>query len=876
MREAAPRLNDNDARRKPVNGLTDALWSVMLRSVQRRPFQSVMFVLGVALGVAMIVAIDIANTSALRAFDLFTESIAGRTTHQILGGPNGIPQDLYRRLRIDLGMRESAPVVTAYVQALTLDQQPLRVFGIDPFAEAPFRNYLSLGGPNANANIADITPFLVNPNEVLIAEPLAKQYNLKQGDQLELRYGPQRRTVIIAALLRPTDAVTEQGLQDMLITDISTAQEILNMQGKLTTIDLIIPSGAAGEAQLKQITDILPQGIVVQSASLRSGALSQITGAFSLSLTALSLLALVVGMFLIYNTVMFSVVQRRPILGTLRALGVTRGQVFSMILWEAAILGAIGALIGLLAGIVLGRLAVIVVTQTVSSLYFTVNVRGVEIPILSLIKGAGIGIAAALTAAVVPALEATTTPPLGALKRSNIEDKVRGLIPALSVIGAILIVASFLLLTNTNLIISFGALFGIVIGFALLTPLITGWLMNRIRPLTGAALGLLGLMAPRSILRSLSRTSVAIAALMVAVSVIVGVSAMVGSFRNDVQNWLTDNIQADIFISPPSVSANRQDVPVDPRLALDVAKLPGVKQVASVRNVDVLRPGDPLPVYLSVVDVDITNGKRRFVWQSGPFESVWKQLGEGSVVVSETLARQRGISIGAGQSITLLTDKGERTFPIAAVMVDYSGTQGTVLIRDEVYRPLWNDKFTSNFAVFIQPDADVRSVINSIRTLFAGRAELNVQSNKELLAGVLVVFDQTFAITTALNMLATLVAFIGILSALMALQLERMREIGTMRANGLTQGQLFRLTLLETGLMGTVSAVMAVPVGTVLAWVLVVIINQRSFGWTFNLQLLPEFYVQAVVVAFVAAILAGIYPAIRMGIIQPALAVRSE
>jgi putative ABC transport system permease protein len=844
--------------------------------MRRRPFQSLMFVLGVALGVAMIVAIDIANTSALRAFGLFTESIAGRTTHQISGGPSGLPEDFYRQLRVDLGVRQVAPVVTAYVQALDLNNQPMRVFGIDPFVEAPFRGYLTLGGQGSNANVGDITAFLVEPNTVLLAEPLATAFNLKMGDTLRLRYGPTRHEVKIVGLLRPTDTITAQTLQDLLITDISTAQELLGMKGKLTTIDLIVPEGAAGEVKLAEIRPLLPQGTVLQAAATRSNAIAQMTAAFSLSLTALSLLALVVGMFLIYNTVMFSVVQRRPILGTLRALGVTQGQVFRMIMWEAAILGAIGALIGLVVGIVLGRLAVIVVTQTVSSLYFTVSVRGVNIPIEALIKGAVIGVGAALLAAALPAYEATTTPPLGALKRSNIEDKVRRLVPFLALGGVIVVAVAFALLPVTNLVISFTALFGIVLGFALLTPFVTQRLMDAIRPLTGKVAGVLGLMAPRSIVRSLSRTSVAIAALMVAVSVIVGVSAMVGSFRADVAVWLVNTIQADILISPPSISANRQDVPVEARVADIVRTTPGVESVAVVRHVDVIRVGDPLPVYLSAYDEDISKGKRKFVWASGSFDEVWRQMGEGAVVLSETFARRRGIEIGPGQSITLLTDKGEQTFPITGVMVDYSGDQGTVLMRDPVYRRLWNDRYISNVAAFVAPGVPVSDVITRLKQAFAGREELIVQSNRDLLDGVLVIFDQTFAITTALNMLATIVAFIGILSALMALQLERLREIGTMRANGLTPGQLFRLTLLETGLMGGVAGVMALPVGTVLAWVLVYIINVRSFGWSLQLQLRPEFYTQALAVALVAALLAGIYPALHMGRVQPARAVRSE
>ncbi|MHB8629331.1 MAG: FtsX-like permease family protein [Aggregatilineales bacterium] len=851
-----------------------ALGRVAIRSALRRPLQSALFIVGVALGVALVVAIDLANGSAARGFTLFTESIAGRATHIIDGGPSGLPDSVYAHIRVDLGFQDAAPIVDDYVQALEMDEQPLHVFGIDPFAEPPFRNYLSTNA--AGVPVAQLTAFLTQPNTALIAETLADHYRLQAGDTLTLRYGATRHTVTLVGLLRSDDAVTEQGLQGLLITDISTAQELLGRVGKLTAIDLIIPDNAAGAATLDQIKAFLPPGAAIQTAGAQGSAVGQITGAFNLSLTALSLLALVVGMFLIYNTVTFSVVQRRPVIGTLRALGVTRAQIFGMLLAEAAILGTIGAVIGLALGVIMGRLAVGVVTQTVSSLFFTVTVRSVSVPPLTLVKGAVIGVGAALLAALVPAYEATTTPPSGALQRSNIEAKVRRAIPALTVIGVILLILAALLMSIHTLGLNFAGLFALLIGCALFTPLVVLALMSALRPLLGATIGPLGRIAPRSIIRSLSRTSVAVAALMVAVSVIVGVNAMVGSFRGTVQDWLQTTIRADILVGPPSISANRQDVPVDPSVAGEIAAIPGVASLSVSRDVEVPVVGSDLPAELNAITIDISQGQRRFAWAIGNFDVVWQAQGNGSVVVTESFAVNRGLPIGPGGSITLRTDRGPHTFPIVGVAYDYGSTQGVILMADNVYRQLWDDKSISTVAVWITPGADIQTVIAAIRSHFAGREELVVQSNRELLQSVLVIFDQTFAITTALSLLATVVAFIGILSALMALQLERTRELGTLRANGLTRGQLFRMTLIETGLMGLTAGVMAIPVGTALAWVLVYIINARSFGWSITLGLRPEFYTQAVIVALGAALLAGIYPAIRMGRIQPAQALRTE
>jgi putative ABC transport system permease protein len=849
---------------------------LMLRSLIRRPLQSILFVAGVALGVAMMVAIDVANTSASRAFGIFTESLTGRTTHQVLAGSTGVPEALYRAIRVDLGIRESAPTVTGYVQALELNAQPMRIFGIDPFAEAPFRNYLALGSPQANAQVGDTTALFTEPNTVMMAADVADRYGLKLGDTFTAQFGVAQHTLKIVGLLRAEDGLTAEGLQDMLITDISTAQEVLGLTGRLSTIDLIIPQTPAGEATLSRIQNSLPEGVLIQEAGARNSAVGQMSAAFNLSLTALSLLALVVGMFLIYNTVTFSIVQRRPIFGILRALGVTRREVFGMVLAESALLGLIGTLIGLMAGVLMGRLAVLVVTQTLSSLYFTVSVRGVDVPLISMAKGFAVGFGAAILAAILPALEATSTPPVGTLKRSDIEGKMRKLVPAISVLGVLMTAGALLLLQSPALELSFAGLFGIVVGCSLLTPLVTLVVMRLVHPLTARLFGVLGLMAPRSISRALSRTSIAIAALMVAVSVIVGISAMVGSFRTDVQNWLQGSIQADILIVPPSISAIRQEAPLDPGIRQEILEIPGIASVAASRTVDVVRIGDPLPVLLSAIDEDISRGGRRYVWQIGPFSEIVAAMKNGAVVISETLANQRGIAIGPGQNIRLLTEKGEQAFPIAAVMVDFSGDQGVMLMDITIYHQYYSDRMISVAAAFVEPGADVRAIIQALQAKFAGRYALSISSNSELRQGALAVFDQTFAITTALNLLATVVAFIGILSALAALQLERTRELGTMRANGMTRRQMFRMTLLETGLMGGVAGLMALPVGTLLAYILVYIINVRSFGWSLRLSLQPEFYTQAVLVALIAALLAGVYPALRIGRILPAQALRAE
>ena len=400
------------------------------RHALRRPLQSIFFVLGVALGVAMIVAIDLANGSAARAFELGTETVTGRATHQIVGGPTGLDEQLYTRLRRELGFRNSAPVVEDYVTAVELDAQPMRLLGLDPFADAPFRSYL--GATGAGNAVDYLDDMLVRPNTVLISQDVAARYGLQPGDSITARRGGVTYQLEIVGLLAPTDDLSRRALDSLLITDISSAQEILGRVGHIDHIDLIIGEGAAGAADLERIGALLPPGDRIQPVAAKNGTVNQMTAAFSLNLTALSLLALVVGMFLIYNTVTFSVVQRRPVLGTLRALGMTRREVYVMILAEAGLLGVIGTIVGLALGVALGRGLVQLVTQTINDLFFVVAVREIDVSFWTLLKGTVIGVAAALIGAAIPAFEATNAPPAGALQRSSLEERALSLLPWLT------------------------------------------------------------------------------------------------------------------------------------------------------------------------------------------------------------------------------------------------------------------------------------------------------------------------------------------------------------------------------------------------------------------------------------------------------------
>ncbi|HYH95802.1 ABC transporter permease, partial [Hyalangium sp.] len=466
------------------------------RHLSRHPWLTALSLLGIALGVSVVVSIDLANTSALRAFEQSTETVAGRATHQLVGGTTGLPDSIYRELRLRPSAPVAAPVVEGSVRATRGDRRPLTVLGVDPFAEAPFRAYTRSGTSGT------VDALLTEPGTVLLPAATARLLGVGVGDSFEVSLGGLTRPLRVVALITPPDERTARALEGLVLTDVSTAQELLGRTGRLSRIDLMLD----GEAELARLREWLPPGAEVVRSSTRGGTVDQMTRAFRTNLTALSFLALVVGMFLIYNTMTFSVVQRRGLLGRLRALGVTRGELFALVLGEAALLGAVGTAAGLLLGVVLGQGLVGLVTQTINDLYFVLSVRRLSLEPWTLAKGLALGLGATLVAAFMPAWEAARSAPVTTMRRSTAEDVARSRAPRLALLGLLLLAlgGGLLALPTHALPPAYAGLSAVLLGTALLVPWTTEQLaLGAARPL-GAAFGMLGRMAARGVRASLS------------------------------------------------------------------------------------------------------------------------------------------------------------------------------------------------------------------------------------------------------------------------------------------------------------------------------------------------------------------------------------
>ena len=845
------------------------LWRAGFRYLWRHPLQIMFAVLGVALGVAVVVAIDLANSSAERAFLLSADTLTGRTSHQIVGGPDGLPEQVYQQLRLSGQWRDTAPVVEGYATIPDRAGLVLRILGVDPFAEAPFRSYSpSVGRQTAFARL------LSEPSTALITRATAATLGLKVNEVLPLNIAGASRDLTLVGFLQPPEKLAQQALENVLLVDIATAQELLGQTGRLSRIDLILPEGETGRDKLAELQPLLPENVQIVAANNRTRSMVQMTRAFQLNLTALSLLALVVGMFLIYNTMTFSVLQRRTLLGALRTLGVTRRELFSLVLVEALLVGVAGTLLGIFLGVLLANGLLALVTRTINDLYFVLNVSSLALTSFSLVKGLLLGIGATLLAALMPAVEAATAPPRTVLSRSMVETRRRRLLPWSVGLGLCLIAAALgsLLIPSKSISGSFALMFMLIIGYALLTPAMAVWLLNRLQPLLKKTFGVLGKMVARNLVAGLSRTGIATTALVIAVAATVGVGLMIGSFRVTVADWLQSYLRADIYVTSTNSGLGSQRVPLNPVLLEQLKALDGVVNITRARHLTLESEEGFSELFVAEIPAESFSG---YWFKEGDNAKVYQQFQySDAVIVSEPYAYHRNLQ--QGDSISLRTDRGLKSFSIAGIFTDYGSDQGRITMRRGLYEDYWSDPQTDALGIYLAAGVDTEKLAEKIRSVSAGFQQLLVYSNRGLREASLATFDRTFAVTSVLRMLAVLVAFVSILNALMAMQIERSRELAVLRAGGLTPRQLWGLVTGETGLIGLLAGLLALPLGIIQALVLILVINRRSFGWSMQIMIDPRILWQAVLLAVCAALLAGIYPAWRMARTLPALALREE
>jgi putative ABC transport system permease protein len=793
----------------------------VLRYALRHKVLAVINILSVALGVSVYLAVQIANRSAVAAFRAGIDVVAGRANLEIRGT---LDDALFPALQNLPGVAAATPLVERLVTLPEYPGEYLHIVGVDPLTNSPFENFKV---SEAARDAFDGDAWFGNPRSIAVARGFAATHGLKRGDRLRVTFGERRVDLVVSSLLKATD-----GNSHFAAMDIGWAQELFGQQGKLTRVLIRSQDPDNPGPVTEAIRRIVPQDAVVDQPGDRGRQVEQMISGFQLNLTALSMVSLLVGVFLIYNTVTASVVRRRPDIGILRALGVSRTRIRWLFLGEAAFYGTMGTLLGVAGGVLLANFLVSAVSETVTNLYVLTSIEHFYFPLwqLPLVVAGGIG--SALIGAIIPAQAGAMLPPLQALNLGFLVDRwERPRLYWILLSGGGLAAAFF----SSELALAgyrpagFVAAFFTLIGFCCLSPHVThrcGILANTVfRAL------LLPRLAARNLIRSLYRHAITVAALASALAMLVSVSTMIHSFRNAVDRWLERRLVADLFVSPAANEIVGFEDVVSEDLMHYLRAIPEVAEIDTYRNRTVIANGQP--VTLAIV-VGTDRNPPEFVG-GGDLDKYRAFREADNITVSEPLSRR--LRLHQGDQVTIATPMGFRTFRVAGVFYDYSRDSGIMMMQRANYEKFWHDPSVNSVSLYLRPGTRVENVIQKIQVGFPNARSYSLYSNRALREEVFKVFDQTFAVTQVLRLIALLVAVIGIALNVAVLVREREREIGILRAAGVSRRQVLGLIISESLLVSVNAIVLGAAAGIALSFVLTEVVNRAFFGWTIPLRI---------------------------------------
>ncbi len=840
------------------------------RNLTRGRMGSLVTIVGVALGVAVALAIRIANDAVLESFESSLDHVAGKSRLQVTAGGEGFDETLYPLIAKTPGVSRAVPVIQAVTPVEGMPGQVLLVLGVDVLADASIREYRAPA-----AGLEDPLTLLTDPDAILLTARFARGHGLRVGDPIRLLGPAGSKTFVVRGLLANEGAARVMDGQ-LAVMDIAAAQLAFGKLGRLDRVDILPAPGASLPEVAGALRQRLPPGFSVERPEARNAQVEQMLGSFQLNLFVLSLIALFVGMFLVYNTMSVSVVRQRRGIGILRGLGGSRGQILTVVVAEGALIGLVGSLLGVVFGAVLARSTVEAVSQTVSSLYAFVKPGEVHLsgPLIALALVLGCG--TAVLSALVPALEAAAVTPGEAMAAAALERRHRPWLLAMAGLGLALLAYGLSLPgpVGGRPLFGYVAALSLLVGATLLCPAALRAFQSGLAAAIPRSRFLTIRVSAGNLGRSRQRNAVTIGAMMVGLAMLVSVSTMVVSFRRTVEVWINQTIRGDLYLSRATRLIKGADTRL-PRSILEAARrIPGVAEAAGLRQLYV-EDGRGGQFVLGAADFDLMARRGRLLFRRGDSARILSEArAEDRLVVSETFAER--YHVREGDLVTLHPPGGTIRLPIAGVYYDYTTEGGLAVMDRGLFERLWHDPWLNSVIIYLSPGADAEAVRGEILRRLGTRGDLVVFTNRTLKTRILEIFDQTFAITYALEAIALIVAALGVLNTLLAAVLERTREIGILRSVGFTRGGILRTILWEAGFMGVLANVLGALSGLGLSLILIYVINRQSFGWTIQFTFPGGLIVEYGLLTLGVALAAGFFPAWRASRVPIAEAVRYE
>jgi len=820
---------------------------LILRPLRRDLMRTVLTLLSIALGVAVVIAIELSGDAATGSFASSLVTLVGKVDYEITAN-GGVDETYIAKLAaLPLNTRFS-PVIEEPV--MIADRGSTTLYGIDLIA----------GGADAGG-AQDFDPEKFDQSAI-VSDDLAARLHLNKSDHIALK----GRNRTLAFTIR---SIAQKQNTEWVAVDIAPAQRLLDMYGRLDRIEVFLAAGEDGGRAERAIKAVIPATWDLATPGARSEENRRMLRAFKWNLRILSYISLLVGAFLIYNTIAVSVVRRRTEIGILRALGTSSRGVLLVFLGEAVMLGLLGSVLGIALGRGLAAALLGLISDTVNALFTTSTPAPVELTAVSIGGALVTGSAVAFFSALIPAREAARVAPAEAMRRSIVEHESRLHLRRDLLIAAVAAVISAVLCTfgpiDGRPVLGYAAtLFAVGAAAMLSPPFVTG-AIGLLRGIIKRIAGAEGLIAGRSLVASLARTSIIVTALATAISMMISVGVMVGSFRETVQVWLDNQLRADIFLRAAGPAAAGINPPIAAAVPKIVAATRGVAEMDTLRAFEFRFEGTRAT--FAATNIDSVRRHRVLRFLSGTFP------GPDQAMITEPFSDKHHLRTGDVMQVPL----GDRIAPltVSGIYYDYSSDRGTVLVDQPTLLKDLPSQPVTNIAVYIAPGADATQVRRSLESRLRDYP-LMIAPNETLRRGAIEVFDRTFAVTYALEGVAIVVAMLGAANSLLALVMDRRREIGVIRYLGAAAAQVRRMILVEAGLLGLLAGSFGLALGMALSLVLIYVINKQSFGWTIQFHPPVLLLAGALLLVWIVTVLAGVYPARFATRLQPAEVVHEE
>lgn len=834
---------------------------ISIRHLGRSPLRSVLTIIGVGIGVATLVGIAAINTSVMNAFRSTIDTVAGKADLTVAATQRGFDDSWLDKVKAVPGVAHAAGSLTAVVPVKDSPGESLYVMGVDLLDDGFFRQYES--SDRDMGKMADDLEFLNSTDRMLVSERFAASHNLKTGDTFQLSTASGTQDFVIHGLLKETGPIKAFG-GAVGVMYVGSAQAAFDRGRNIDRIDVAVAKGFKRDDVQHSLQALVGPTFEVDHPDRRGQSVEKMVRSFQLGLNLGSAVALLVGVFLVYNTVSIGVVQRRREIGTLRALGSTKARIRALFTLEAMVLGALGSALGIPMGTLVGRAAIGWVSSTVSTIYIQVNAKEVKIGLAEVCMGLALGIGGSMFAAFRPAWVASSVQPVEALRRDVAAGANAARLHSWPTYVGLALAAltwpvSKIPPPAENMPIGgYLAMFLIMMSVTFLSPVLLRSLQGVYQRPGEATFGIAGRLAADNFSRTPVRTAVPVSALSIGVAMTICISGFVGSFQASGEKWIEQSVPADLFVTSSAKVAGVQNTPLKPELGEQIEKIPGVSAVDYVR----IFPHDVLGLRVFIISLmpEVYNKRGKPQVLEGKLPTPQDRL-DGWVTISENLGRRRNLHHGS--SFPVITPSGEKTYKVAAVITDYTSDQGSIFMDRRVFDSQFLEDRVDSYEVYVDDPKNLEPVRQAITGQFGKKFDLYVLSNVELREEALALVQNAFKVTYAMELVAVLLALLGVINTLLAAVLDRTREIGLLRAVGAGRGHVVRMFTGEAAFIGLTGGAVGTVMGYALGFTLTKIVGVQATGWNFPFIFPFGMAGQMLLASTVCAVLAGLYPARR-------------